>query len=120
MGLPLAACFALGASLAPTDAVAVGALSKNFSFPRRVMSVLQGEGLLNDASGIISFQIALVALDVYKRQVLTSSFVLRNLFTRRAFSLPSSITTKLGIPIIPHSIARSIYSSRSTLSLIHI
>ncbi|MDM5144526.1 Sodium, potassium, lithium and rubidium/H(+) antiporter [Lactococcus lactis] len=62
MGLPLAACFALGASLAPTDAVAVGALSKNFSFPRRVMSVLQGEGLLNDASGIISFQIALVAL----------------------------------------------------------
>ena len=62
IGLPLAACFALGASLAPTDAVAVGALSKNFSFPRRVMSVLQGEGLLNDASGIISFQIALVAL----------------------------------------------------------
>ena len=62
VGLPLAACFALGASLAPTDAVAVGALSKNFSFPRRVMSVLQGEGLLNDASGIISFQIALVAL----------------------------------------------------------
>ncbi|RZI49766.1 cation:proton antiporter [Lactococcus kimchii] len=61
-GLPLAACFALGASLAPTDAVAVGALSKNFSFPKRVMSVLQGEGLLNDASGIIAFQIALVAL----------------------------------------------------------
>ena len=58
----MAACFALGASLAPTDAVAVGALSKNFSFPRRVMSVLQGEGILNDASGIISFQIALVAL----------------------------------------------------------
>ncbi len=62
VGIPLAACFALGASLAPTDAVAVGALSKNFSFPKRVMSILQGEGLLNDASGIIAFQIALVAL----------------------------------------------------------
>ncbi|AYG01795.1 cation:proton antiporter [Lactococcus allomyrinae] len=61
-GIPLAACFALGASLAPTDAVAVGALSKNFSFPKRVMSILKGEGLLNDASGIIAFQIAMVAL----------------------------------------------------------
>lgn len=62
VGIPLAACFALGASLAPTDAVAVGALSSRFEFPKRIMSVLQGEGLLNDASGIISFQIAVLAL----------------------------------------------------------
>lgn len=62
LSLPLAACFALGASLAPTDAIAVGALSKNFSFPKRVTSILQGEGLLNDASGIITFQIAVLAL----------------------------------------------------------
>ncbi|MFC4651373.1 cation:proton antiporter [Lactococcus nasutitermitis] len=60
--LPLAACFALGASLAPTDAVAVGALSENFSFPKRITSILKGEGLLNDASGIIAFQIAVAAL----------------------------------------------------------
>ena len=49
LGIPLAACFALGASLAPTDAIAVGALSKNFKFPKRITSILQGEGLLNDA-----------------------------------------------------------------------
>ncbi|WP_442774175.1 cation:proton antiporter [Lactococcus hircilactis] len=62
LGIPLAACFALGASLAPTDAIAVGALSKNFKFPKRITSILQGEGLLNDASGIIAFQIAVLAL----------------------------------------------------------
>ena len=62
LSVPLAACFALGASLAPTDAIAVAALSERFSFPKRVMSILTGEGLLNDASGIISFQIAVLAL----------------------------------------------------------
>lgn len=62
VGIPLAACFALGASLAPTDAIAVGALSKNFKFPKRITTILQGEGLLNDASGIIAFQIAILAL----------------------------------------------------------
>ncbi len=62
IGIPLAACFALGASLAPTDAIAVGSLSKNFKFPKRITSILQGEGLLNDASGIITFQIAVLAL----------------------------------------------------------
>lgn len=60
--IPLAACFALGAALAPTDAVAVGALSQNLKFPKRIMAVLKGEGLLNDASGIISFQLAVLAL----------------------------------------------------------
>ena len=62
LSLPLAACIALGASLAPTDAIAVSALSKNFKFPKRVTSILQGEGLLNDASGIITFQFAVLAL----------------------------------------------------------
>ena len=61
-GIPIAACFAMGASLAPIDAIAVAALSKNFKFPKRVTSILQGEGLLNDASGIIAFQIAVLAL----------------------------------------------------------
>lgn len=62
LGIPLAACFALGASLAPTDAIAVGSLSHNFRFPKRITSILQGEGLLNDASGIVTFQIAILAL----------------------------------------------------------
>lgn len=60
--IPLTACFALGASLGPTDAVAVSSLSERFDFPKRIIAVLKGEGLFNDASGIIAFQFAILAL----------------------------------------------------------
>lgn len=57
----LAAAFALGAALGPTDAVAVTSLSKQVDIPERQKSILKGELLLNDASGIVSFQFALAA-----------------------------------------------------------
>ncbi|WP_172135435.1 cation:proton antiporter [Adlercreutzia sp. ZJ473] len=57
----LAAAFALGAALGPTDAVAVSSLSKQIDIPERQKSILKGELLLNDASGIVSFQFALAA-----------------------------------------------------------
>ena len=57
----LAAAFALGAALGPTDAVAVTSLSKQVKIPERQGSILKGELLLNDASGIVSFQFAIAA-----------------------------------------------------------
>lgn len=60
--LPLAACFAFGAALGPTDAVAVGSLSGRIDIPERSMNILSGEGLINDASGVTAFQFALAAL----------------------------------------------------------
>lgn len=67
--IPLAAAFALGAALGPTDAVAVSSLSKQVDIPQRQASMLKGELLLNDASGIVSFQFAIAA-------VVTGSFSL--------------------------------------------
>ena len=61
MTLPLAACVAVGAALGPTDLVAFASLSERFSFPKRVSNILKGEGLLNDASGLVSFRVALAA-----------------------------------------------------------
>ena len=61
LSLPLAACLAVGAALGPTDLVAFASLSKRFSFPKRVSNILKGEGLLNDASGLVAFQVALAA-----------------------------------------------------------
>lgn len=60
--VPLPASFALGAALAPTDAVAFLALSKRFAFPKKLETILTLEGLLNDASGLVAFQFALLAL----------------------------------------------------------
>ncbi|MFR4756025.1 MAG: cation:proton antiporter [Streptococcus salivarius] len=50
--VPLSACLAIGAALGPTDLVAYSAISKRFSFPKWISYILQGEGLLNDASGL--------------------------------------------------------------------
>lgn len=55
----LAAALALGAALGPTDAVAVSSLKHDASIPPRQQAILQGESLLNDASGIVCFQFAL-------------------------------------------------------------
>lgn len=59
--IPLAAAFALGAALGPTDAVAVSSLSKEAKLGFREKAILQGECLLNDASGLVCFQFAIAA-----------------------------------------------------------
>jgi CPA1 family monovalent cation:H+ antiporter len=60
--IPLAACFALGAILGPTDAIAVNSLSGRISVDAGILSILKGEGLINDASGVISFHFAVAAM----------------------------------------------------------
>lgn len=60
--IPLAAAFALAAALGPTDAVAVTTLGKRVDIPKNQKTLLQGECLLNDASGVVSFQFAIAAL----------------------------------------------------------
>ncbi|MBQ9000455.1 MAG: sodium:proton antiporter [Eggerthellaceae bacterium] len=60
--IPLAAAFALGAALGPTDPIAVASVSKRADIPARQQTTLQGESLLNDASGIVSFQFAVSAI----------------------------------------------------------
>lgn len=59
--ISLAAAFALGAALGPTDAVAVASLGKTVKLRSRQKASLLGEALLNDASGIVSFQFAIAA-----------------------------------------------------------
>lgn len=60
--LPMPAAFAIAAILCPTDAVAVQAITKGKILPKGALSILEGESLLNDAAGIISFKIAVTAL----------------------------------------------------------
>ena len=61
LGIPLAACMAVGAALRPTDLMAFASLSERFTFPKRISNILKGEGLLNDASGLVAFRVALAA-----------------------------------------------------------
>ena len=59
--MPLAVCFALAAIVAPTDPVAVSAITSRIPVPPRLMHIIEGESLLNDASGLVCFRFAVAA-----------------------------------------------------------
>jgi CPA1 family monovalent cation:H+ antiporter len=60
--LPLAMAFALGAIVSPTDAVAVNAITERLRVPARLTTILNGESLMNDATGLVAFKFALAAV----------------------------------------------------------
>ena len=57
-GIPLLAAFALAAVLSPTDAVALSGIVGEGRIPKKIMAILQGEALMNDASGLVSLKFA--------------------------------------------------------------
>ncbi len=67
--MPLAVAFALAAIVSPTDPIAVSSIAARVPIPKRVMHILEGESLLNDASGLVCFRFAVAA-------VMTGSFSL--------------------------------------------
>jgi Na+/H+ antiporter len=61
-GLPLAAGFALGAVVAPPDAVAASAVARRVAMPRKLVRLLEGESLFNDAAALVALNTSLVAI----------------------------------------------------------
>ncbi|MGF7045988.1 CPA1 family monovalent cation:H+ antiporter [Paenibacillus sp. DS2015] len=76
--IPLPASFALAAILSPTDAVAVGAMAGRANLPKRIMRLLEGEALMNDASGLVAFKFAVAAMvtGVFSLGNATFSFII--------------------------------------------
>jgi CPA1 family monovalent cation:H+ antiporter len=62
LGLPLAVGFVLGAIVAPPDVVAPLAIARRLGLPRRLVLVLEGEGLANDATALILYRFAVAAV----------------------------------------------------------
>lgn len=58
---PLAAGFVLGAIISPPDAVAASAIAQRLGLPRRVVTILEGESLVNDSTSLVAFKISLIA-----------------------------------------------------------
>jgi monovalent cation/hydrogen antiporter len=61
IGLPWAAAFTLGAIVSPTDPVAASAIASRSGAPRRFVTIVEGESLLNDSTGLIFYRFALAA-----------------------------------------------------------
>jgi Na+/H+ antiporter len=79
LGLPWAVGFLLGAIVAPPDVVAPLAIARRLRLPRRILVILEGEGLANDATALILYRFAVVAI------------------TTGAFSLPRASGTFIAI-----------------------
>jgi monovalent cation/hydrogen antiporter len=60
-GMPWAMAFALGAIVSPTDPVAATAIMRRVGMPRRVVTLVEGESLVNDASALIAYRVAVAA-----------------------------------------------------------
>jgi Na+/H+ antiporter len=69
--MPLPVAFALAAVVSPTDPIAVSAIAQRVPIPKRMMHILEGESLLNDASGLVCLRFAIAA-------ALTGSFTVHD------------------------------------------
>jgi monovalent cation/hydrogen antiporter len=85
-GLPLAMALALGAIVSPTDAVSVSTVTERLRVPARLTTVLNGESLLNDATGLVGFKFALAA-------------VVAGTFSLRAMALEFSVLSVGGFTV---------------------
>src|SRR5271170_5849875 len=62
MHLPLAVGFVLGAIISPPDAIAATAIAERLKVPRRIITILEGESLVNDATALVAYRFAVVAV----------------------------------------------------------
>lgn len=60
--LPWAVAFVLGAIVSPTDAVAATAIAQRLGIPQRIVTILEGESLVNDATGLVAYRFAVAAV----------------------------------------------------------
>ena len=61
IGLPWAMAFALGAIVSPTDPAAATAIMRRVGAPRRLVNILEGESLFNDATALVAYKVAVAA-----------------------------------------------------------
>ena len=91
--MPLAVAFALAAIVSPTDPVAVASIAKRAPIPRRLLHILEGESLLNDASGLVCFRFAIAA-------AMTGSFSLAQAAATFAWVAAAGIAIGVGFTLL--------------------
>ena len=99
VGMPWQPAFVLGAVLGPTDPVAATAIAGRVGAPRRVVTVLEGESLINDATALICFRFALAA-------VVTGSFSLLDAIGEFAWGIAGALGVGLAVGALTTELLR--------------
>ncbi len=122
MDLPLAAGFVLGALVSPPDAIAASAIADRLSVPRRIITILEGESLVNDATALVAlrFAVAAVATGSFSLAHASGQFLvvavggsavglavgwLAEQFHKRVDDPPIEITVSLLVPFVAYLVA---------------
>ncbi len=95
--IPYAAAFALAAILSPTDPVAVNGIAKRVQIPERILSVVRGESLINDASGLVAFKFAVGA-------AVSGYFSLKSAVVEFSYTFIVGALLGLAISLVPSQI----------------
>ena len=88
--LPWSSAFVLGAIVSPPDAVAVTAVTRRLGIPRSIVTVLEGEGLVNDATALVAYRMSVAA-------VVAGAFSLRTATLEFAWAAAAGIGVGVGV-----------------------
>ncbi|MFD2865305.1 Na+/H+ antiporter [Mucilaginibacter antarcticus] len=105
-GFTLATGFLLGGIVSPPDAVSASAILKNIKVPKRFVTIVEGESLLNDASSLVVFRFALAA-------ILTGSFVFADAATDFVLVIVMGIAIGLLVALLFYCIHRWLPTSNN-------
>lgn len=106
-GFTLATGFLLGGIVSPPDAVSASSILKTVKVPKRFVTIVEGESLLNDASSLVVFRFALAA-------ILTGSFVFTDAATNFVLVIVMGVAIGIGVALLFYSMHRWLPTSANT------
>jgi monovalent cation/hydrogen antiporter len=109
-GLPWAAAFVLGAVVSPTDPVAATAIAHRLGVPRRTVTIVEGESLVNDATALVLYRAAVVA-------AVTGAFSLWESGARLVVDAAAGIAIGLAVGYVVRAIRRRMSDSPSEITI---
>jgi len=109
-GLSWPLCFVIGAIVAPTDAVAATAIASRLGIPRRLVTLIEGEALINDATALVAYRFAVAA-------VVTGSFSLSHATWRFVVNVLGGIAIGLAVGFVIRQIRRRLDHSPTEIAI---
>src|SRR5690349_15307168 len=109
-GLDWPTCFVIGAIVAPTDAVAATAIASRLGVPRRLVAIIEGESLINDATALVAYSFAVAA-------VVTGSFSFWHAAWRFVVDVIGGIAIGLAVGVVLRQIRRRLDHSPTEIAI---